>query len=187
MGAMDAFAAKHADKIRGTLSCFDRVLFRGYLPIMSGFAMAEFLKIKGVSRLTLKPFLLAQAERLKKQALAMVGEAGRPHQYLTAPTKKGEVARRIAERDGIAEGLVCVFAVDQGAASLVAELLVETARRRTPATHSSALATRVPPLARGPVSRSHPRRAPDDRSRVSLGRDERVDAGRDLAGRRAGL
>ncbi|MFQ5829199.1 MAG: hypothetical protein ACE5JD_08595 [Candidatus Methylomirabilia bacterium] len=27
---MDAFIAKHADKLRGTLSCFDRVLFRWF-------------------------------------------------------------------------------------------------------------------------------------------------------------
>ena len=31
-------------RISGTLGCFDRVLFRGYLPIMSGAAMATFLK-----------------------------------------------------------------------------------------------------------------------------------------------
>jgi hypothetical protein len=40
MAAMETFVAKHAAKIRGTLSCFDRVLFRGYLPLMSGWAPA---------------------------------------------------------------------------------------------------------------------------------------------------
>jgi hypothetical protein len=29
---MDAFVAKHEKSIRGVLSCFDRVLFRGYVP-----------------------------------------------------------------------------------------------------------------------------------------------------------
>ena len=33
---MDLFVRKHQDKINGTLSCFDRMLFRGYLPIQSG-------------------------------------------------------------------------------------------------------------------------------------------------------
>ena len=37
---MDKFIEQHADRITGTLGCFDRVLFRGYLPIMSGAAMA---------------------------------------------------------------------------------------------------------------------------------------------------
>jgi hypothetical protein len=29
---MDKFSEQHADRISGTLGCFDRVLFRGYLP-----------------------------------------------------------------------------------------------------------------------------------------------------------
>jgi hypothetical protein len=39
-------------------SRFDRVLFRGYLPLMSGWAMGEFLKSERIERSTLKPFLL---------------------------------------------------------------------------------------------------------------------------------
>ena len=33
MAAMETFVAKYAAKIRGMLCCFDRVLFRGYLPL----------------------------------------------------------------------------------------------------------------------------------------------------------
>jgi len=40
---MEQFIAKHTDKIQGTLSCFDRILFRGYLPLFSEAAMAAFL------------------------------------------------------------------------------------------------------------------------------------------------
>jgi hypothetical protein len=58
---MEHFIAKHADKIEGTLSCFDRLLFRGYLPFFSGAAMAEFLDRRGVQRHALKSFLLRQA------------------------------------------------------------------------------------------------------------------------------
>jgi hypothetical protein len=108
---MDAFLAKHAEVIQGVLSCFDRVLFRGYLPLMSGSAMAEFLKLKQVQRHTLKAFLLGQAERVKKHALSMAAQAHRPHQYLSGPTRKEDLARQIAERDGITKGLVCVFSV----------------------------------------------------------------------------
>lgn len=108
---MDAFLAKHADAIGGVLSCFDRVLFRGYLPLMSGYAMADFLQRKQVKRHTLKAFLLTQAERVKKHALSLAAAAKRPHQYLSGPTRKEELARQIAERDGITDGLVCVFSV----------------------------------------------------------------------------
>jgi predicted nucleotidyltransferase len=43
---MDQFIAKHADAIEGTLSCFDRLIFRGYLPFFSGYAIAAFLESK---------------------------------------------------------------------------------------------------------------------------------------------
>ena len=72
MAGMDAFVAKHAEKIRGTLSCFDRVLFRGYL--------------------------LEQAERIKKHAHLMLSQSGRPHQYLSEPARKEDLARKIAAR-----------------------------------------------------------------------------------------
>jgi hypothetical protein len=65
---MDTFNERHASKINGTLSCFDRVLFRGYLPIMSGAAMATFLISRGVAREILKAFLFEQAARLKRHA-----------------------------------------------------------------------------------------------------------------------
>ena len=32
---MESFVRKHQKKINGTLGCFDRMLFRGYLPIQS--------------------------------------------------------------------------------------------------------------------------------------------------------
>src|SRR5437773_7379989 len=41
---MREFISKYADRIHGVLSCFDRMLFRGYLPIMSGWQMAQFFQ-----------------------------------------------------------------------------------------------------------------------------------------------
>jgi hypothetical protein len=111
MAAMEAFVAKHAAKIQGTLSCFDHVLFRGYLPLMNGFAMADFLRSKQIHRWKLKPFVIEQAERIKKHAHLTASQTGRPHQYLSEPVRKEDLARKIAERDGISEGLVCVFSV----------------------------------------------------------------------------
>src|SRR5438128_10462044 len=95
IAAMESFVAKHAAKIRGTLGCFDRVLFRGYLPLMSGWAMAEFLRSKRIERFTLKPFLLEQAELINKHAVATASQARRPYQYLSEPTRKEDLARKI--------------------------------------------------------------------------------------------
>jgi hypothetical protein len=108
---MEEFVRKHEAGIHGVLSCFDRMLFRGYLPIMSGWSMAQFLNPLGVSDGGLKPFLLENAERLKAHAIAMAQKQGRPFQYLSSKIRKEEEARKLAERDGIEDGLVCIFSM----------------------------------------------------------------------------
>ncbi len=64
---MDQFITKHSDKLQGVLSCFDRVLFRGYLPFFSGWAMASFRETRQIHRRDVKRFVLTQASRLKDQ------------------------------------------------------------------------------------------------------------------------
>jgi hypothetical protein len=107
---MDQFIARHVNKLQGTLSCFDRVLFRGYLPFFSGYAMASFLESRGIYRRDVKRFVLTQAYRLKDHARQLAARAGRPYQYFGERTRKEDLARQLAERDGIQEGLICVFA-----------------------------------------------------------------------------
>jgi hypothetical protein len=75
---MDQVIAKHADKLQGVLSCFDRVLFRGYLPFFSGYAMASFLEARQVHRRDVKRFVRTQAARLKDHARQMAAREGRP-------------------------------------------------------------------------------------------------------------
>jgi hypothetical protein len=107
---MRSFCEKHAAKIQGVLSCFDRMLFRGYLPIMSGASMAQFLMSEEVNCGNLKNFLTETGQRLKGHAQEMAAAAGRPFVYVTsADVRMERQARELAERDGITEGLVCVF------------------------------------------------------------------------------
>ena len=73
--------------------------------------MAAFLKSREVWGDALKSFLLDQAERLKRHALDLCTQTNRPYEYLSHATKKEDLARKIAERDGITEGLVCVLSV----------------------------------------------------------------------------
>jgi len=58
---MDQFLAKHADQLQGSLSGFDRVVFRGDLPLFSGYAMARFLETRKIHRRAVKRFELTQA------------------------------------------------------------------------------------------------------------------------------
>jgi hypothetical protein len=73
---MDQFIATHADKLQGTLSCFDQVLLRGYLPSFSGYAMASVLETRGTCRRDVKRFVLTQAHRLKDHARQMAAREG---------------------------------------------------------------------------------------------------------------
>jgi hypothetical protein len=107
---MDQFIAKHADQIEGILSCFDRMIFRGYLPFFSGYAMASFLEGRGIRRWEVKSFGLAQAARVKAHAHQMAARQGRPYQDFGERTHKQPLARELAQRDHIEHGLVAVVA-----------------------------------------------------------------------------
>jgi len=74
------------------------MLFRGYLPIQDGRAMAEFLRRTGVRYQTLKGFLLEHGDTVKVHARQMAREAGRPYVHLRRKTRTEDRARQI-ERD----------------------------------------------------------------------------------------
>ena len=108
---MKEFIRKYESRIHGVLSCFDRMLFRGYLPITSGWKMAELLYRLHIHFGNIKPFLLENFERVKNNAVAMAEKQGRPFQYLQSNIDKEDTARRLAQRDGIRHGLVCIFSI----------------------------------------------------------------------------
>lgn len=76
---MKAFIDKYVDRIHGVLSCFDRMLLQGYLPIMSGWSMAQLLQAYEIDCASVKPFLLSNAERVKAHAQAMDRDLGLLH------------------------------------------------------------------------------------------------------------
>jgi hypothetical protein len=108
---MHEFIAKHQNKITGTLSGFDRLVFRGTLRSISfPDGMWHYLHANGV---LLKDFG-SHVDRVSKELkVASVGQAEalkRPVKYLpSSQVSKEEVARDIAAKDGIREGLVCVL------------------------------------------------------------------------------
>ena len=95
---MKEFIRKYAHRIHGVLSCFDRVIFRGYLPIMSGWAMAEFLYQLNQKSSSLRAFLLQNSQRVKNHAIAMAKQHGRPFQYITSNIDKDAAAQQLAQR-----------------------------------------------------------------------------------------
>jgi hypothetical protein len=106
---MKDFLDKHQDKIAGTLSCFDRIIFRGHLQLGYPDAMESFLAAHGVLIKDFKTFGPEQAERLKAHAQATAAKLGRPFHYLDRPERKEDRAASLARRDHITAGLICVF------------------------------------------------------------------------------
>src|SRR5256885_15512060 len=85
-GGMKEFISKHQERIHGVLSCFDRMLFRGYLPIMSGWQMAQFFNSSKIRFRELKGFLLQHAQRVKQHAI----DVAKPTKYrVSKPTPFG--------------------------------------------------------------------------------------------------
>ncbi len=108
---MNPFIQKYGEKITGTLSGWDRIVFRGTLRMLCFVdGMMGYLAHVGVLLKDFGEHAQAMTARLIAASLAAAEEAGRPIQYLpSAETRKEDLAREIAERDGMGEGLICVL------------------------------------------------------------------------------
>ncbi|MGH9419829.1 MAG: hypothetical protein ACRD3J_07650 [Thermoanaerobaculia bacterium] len=108
---MHEFIAKHQDKIAATLSGFDRLVFRGTLRSMTyPDGMLHYLSANDVLLKDFSAHAETVTEQLKKASLAKAEALGRPVKYLTSSkVSKEEIAREIAAREKIHEGLVCVL------------------------------------------------------------------------------
>lgn len=108
---MSSFLQKHRADVIGILSGFDRLVFRGtvrqiaYVDGMRAFLAANNVLLKEFGK-----FAEETSSRVKRASLEVAERTGRPVQYLPTPRiRKDELARSIAERDTIDEGLICVL------------------------------------------------------------------------------
>jgi hypothetical protein len=108
---MQSFLERHQAGIVGVLSGFDRIRFAGTFRSMSylqGFD--KFLGAVGVLYKDFGKFVERVSDRVKAHARAYAERHGRPVVYLeSSNTSKEDLARRIAARDGIQQGLICVL------------------------------------------------------------------------------
>ena len=105
---MKKFIDKHTQKISGTIACFDRLPFKGYLPISWAENMDRFITFQGLLLKDFKRFVTKHSEQVKEHAKAMVKKSGRPYIHLNGRVRKEEKAREIAKQDGIEQGLIWV-------------------------------------------------------------------------------
>jgi len=108
---VEKFVRQFSDRISGVISCFDRILFKGYLPLGWGDAMEGLLARQGLRIKDFKPFVLKHSARIKEHAESIAARANRPFHYVNGRLRKDDFARQIAEDDGITQGLVCVLRV----------------------------------------------------------------------------
>jgi hypothetical protein len=108
---MQSFLTRHASEVKGTLSGFDRVRFRGTLRWLANVrGMGAWLHRANVLLKDFKDYAMGLTERIKQATHDLAERAGRPVVYLPSSSlRKEDSARQIAERDGVAAGLVCVL------------------------------------------------------------------------------
>jgi len=103
------FLVKHADKIQGVVSCFDRVIFRGHLPLsypqgLEGFLFQQKVLLKDFGR-----YAPQIAQRITDHVKGLVEQSGAPFRFLQRKEAMEKHARERARKHGIREGIVCGF------------------------------------------------------------------------------
>jgi hypothetical protein len=108
---MQEFIAKHQEKIAGTLSGFDRLVFRGHLrSIGHPQGMMSYLWTNQVYLKNFGDHVEMVTKRLKEASLAEAKACGRPMEYLnSSQIDKETIARDILAQDNVRSGLVCVL------------------------------------------------------------------------------
>src|SRR5262245_31633986 len=116
---MKAFLERHAAKIRGTLSCFDRVVIAGTLPdIAHAGAMAAYLTARQIRLFDFPQGAVPLREEIRTHAEQVAREAGLTIDFIQRKDfrKEARIKALLAER-GEHPGLVHIFSAMEPCAS----------------------------------------------------------------------
>jgi hypothetical protein len=108
---MRKFLQRHEEQVLGVLSGFDRMRFRGSLPLLqSAGGVVTWLERVGVAVKGFLSFAEDLTARLCQQADRLAEEAGRKVRYLAGFVNKEDLVQEIRGKEGVAEnGLVAVL------------------------------------------------------------------------------
>jgi hypothetical protein len=107
---MNNFIARYQDQLNGVLSGFDRLVFRGNLPLNHEAGMKGYLWAHGLGLKDFGEHAEQISLRTKEASLAVMETAGRPVRYLNSGKyDKQQMARAIATADGIVNGPICAL------------------------------------------------------------------------------
>lgn len=106
-----AIVTANSSRVIGVLNGWDRLVFRGCIPLLSYLdAMLLFLRHMGILLKDYSEWALHLSDELKGACLAEATRLGRPVRYLrSSKVRKDELARQILRESPVSEGLVCVL------------------------------------------------------------------------------
>jgi hypothetical protein len=104
------FTQQFASSIVNTLQCFDRVIFKGYLPFGSDQHLNGFvdgaLKIR---RMDFLPLLEERSQQLVDHAKQLASDAGAPYQLVQGKHRKEQLVDEVIRERKLSEGLITVL------------------------------------------------------------------------------
>jgi hypothetical protein len=120
---MKSFLEKYRKMIWGATSGMDRVCFRGTQRLLANTrGMTSYMSFRGILLKNFGAWVSSLTKRVRASCEQAAREKGRPVEYLrSCSVSKEELAKRIAERDGIRSGLICAFSVVEPCVSFAVE------------------------------------------------------------------
>ena len=111
MKTLSRFVVKFTRLIVAVLSCFDRVIFKGYLPITNGPAFEGFVDyVLKIRRCDFMAFAEEQSKTLVDYAKGLAQEAGAPNtDFFKAITARTSSSKRYCGQRPIIDGLIGVL------------------------------------------------------------------------------
>jgi len=108
------FVQRFSSLIVAVLSCFDRVIFRGYLPIRSDEQLNRYVdRVLRIRRVDFYRRLHAYSQQLVDHAKQLAQAHGRPYLYRQGRFRKQDFIHQLIQQDGLTEGLVAVLCVQE--------------------------------------------------------------------------
>lgn len=108
---MLSFLQRHVGSVTGSLNGWDRLRFRGTLRMLANrVGLNSFLRYRHVLLKDFGSWAKELSRQVRSQSLQVTEQAGRPVIHLQGSSeRKEDLAREIAQRDGIKEGLICTL------------------------------------------------------------------------------
>src|SRR5262249_13817499 len=107
MKTLSRFVSKFTNLIVAVLSCFDRVIFKGYPPITNGPALEGFVDyVLKIRRCDFMDFAQQQSEALVEHAKRLAQQAGAEFRFLQGKIRKDQLVDEILRLRPIFEGLI---------------------------------------------------------------------------------